>query len=84
MEKVFLVESEFVEDCEKTRNERRAFKDETKARNFFNDEKRAYERIALGRDWEHEKSENSVEYFENGYYSHNHAVVTFTELEVEQ
>lgn len=84
MEKVFLVESQFVEDCEVTRNERRAFANETNARNFFKDEMRAYERVAIGRDWEHEKSENSAEYYENGYYAHNHAVVTFTELEVEQ
>ena len=86
MVKVYLVESEHVSDCEVVRKERRAFSESQKneARKFFNEEKRAYESMAIANGWEHEKSEDCVEYFEEGYYAHNHASVTITEIEVEE
>lgn len=84
MIKVFLVESKHVSDCQVVRNEKRVFTIKEKATEFFNEEKRMYERIAISNEWEHEKSKDCVEYFEQGYYAHNHAVVTITELEVEE
>lgn len=82
--KFYLVESQFVRDYEQIYNGKKLYDDESKARKFFNEEKKPYEKVAIENDWEHEKSENSVEYFEQGYYANNHAVVTFTELELEQ
>lgn len=84
MIKVFLVESKHVSDCQVIRNEKRVFTEKEKAMEFFNEEKRAYERIAIANEWAHEKSEDCVEYFEEGYYAHNHASVTITEIEVEE
>lgn len=86
MIKVYLVESEHVSDCQVVRKEKRAFpeSEKDKAREFFNEEKRAYERIAIDNEWEHDKSEDCVEYFEEGYYAHNHASVTITEIEVKE
>lgn len=82
--KFYLVESKFVKDCEEMRDCKRLYDDENKAREFFNEEKKYYEKFAIDNEWEHEKSANKAEYFENGYYAHNHAIVTFDELEIEK
>ena len=82
--KFYLVESQLVMDYEQISNRKKLYDDESKAREFFNEEKKYYEKVAIDNDWEHEKSEDCVEYFEEGYYAHNHAVVTLTELEIEQ
>ena len=82
--KFYLVESQFVKDCEQICNRKKLYDDENKAREFFNEEKKYYEKFAIDNEWEHEKSANKVEYFEQGYYAHNHAIVTFTELELER
>lgn len=82
--KFYLVESQFVKDCEEQRDSKRLYDNEEKAMEFFNEEKKYYEKFAIDNEWEHEKSASKVEYFKQGYYPHDHAIVTFTELEIEQ
>lgn len=81
--KFYLVESQFIRHYEQVCNRKKLYDNEGKARDFFNEEKKYYEKFAIDNEWEHDKSANKVEYFEQGCYAKNHAIVTFTELEIE-
>ena len=80
MEKIYLIESEAVFDCELIRGFRAAHKSLLKARLQYEDELNLIKSKYKEDDWEEDETDTCYEAFESGYAVQNHVCVTITEL----
>jgi hypothetical protein len=86
MEKIYLVESEVICDCELIRGTKSAFKSGIKARLQYEAEVNEIKSKYKREDWlenekpSHQPNESYYESYENGYFVQNHATALITEL----
>lgn len=89
MEKIYLVESDIIIDCENVRKHKAAYNEEDDARKDYKNEVEIVKETFLDEiedndDWGEfeDESKTCFESYEDGYFSITHGVVTLTELKL--